>query len=1265
MSSQPVLAGLAGIPQVVADRQGDTWVIAASGLQPEWVVVFDASIDGRGVIAEYVSPPVGANSLSQTIIFPARAGSRTVEVGVVDPTTRDLKFTLAWITDSEVLPPKRLPWTPPEPKVDAQGITDSDNLGNESMLLADSLRTVGDSTAPNVIADDSIRHDLRKFLETPTPHLPEHSSSDVDRLSGYLAGLAAAADDIEGFERDHSELATRISMIEDPYQREVLSALLGVKAFELRLLSERLSSAIGEAHDLVAKHYTPITTPIDVTQLNVIEGHRQAVGVLPLPGSMGEIRLVAPQASAASSTLREEQRWTTPPELIASPDHGFAKSNATIDSSIVDWRTRKIESFGVSSVSGDGRVLAGTVSNDGFSQPILFDLTTGEPRQIGVRFRGSTDIAVSSDGSRAATVTVGTGRNGTLRLWNAATRQQIGETQHPEYVTQVAFRPSTTDLLYATEHGQYVDWQTEDGGGARIFDQVYPRFAVSHAIAAAPRLENLGRGRVAPGSVIEIYDFSQQRRISPIDTGSSVKGIALSPNGSTILTWHEGGFISIFDVASRTKLSTISPTPGTRDLKVEFSDAGKAFIVTDNKGVLREFLTASVREGGTEPLFQRSYSTRETIIAHPNAPGYLSARTDSGRGLITASELPTFVSNGTLVPAVEAKADGTLWVDFSDVNHAVTATQFRIVGAPAATAFLVTSFAGQTRLESQIVKVGDSVTVAQDSGISAIAIQGVNWKGAIGIAEFNVTTITAAKTVDSKPLGFFSNELYAQTWANHSEQWNDKSLDWRMGPYAIEGSPDQFTLVRAVGGKLNGFVYHTNVRWDGAGNAKSLARARLPDDFMIRLDDSTIILLPGRPRFLYADVGDGTVVGTRNGQNGGIILEKRQSPDILDLVPVNDFDLTLTFLDATLANGDAREGFFRETITPGVVSHRSPVGGAIDSVIRIFNRGNQSGEITAQVLVSSDLRPIPVVQKSFTTSIAASDILTFRFRAELPEHEKSANVLVRIFGPDGTVLAEEAAGRVGRNAEVSEVLIAKKKDDIAAAQSVAVTETVRYWITLGQNPAYAGVALAGLQETLSAAERMLGQVPRPSANNEPQAIEEANESLAFPQDDGGSASERTADGFVTSIEYVAVSNQSNIFHPASGIVSYTNGTGYTLRVFDRTLLITGPRGSEGCGTDLIGLAVPDQILDVDLTTACIVHDKNWTGDITLIDRLKANAVFFAQIILDNSQTPDQFRHSFRVATVYTSGVTLGAVYFETKEALELFLHRIRGEGTRP
>ena len=924
-------------------------------------------------------------------------------------------------------------------------------------LVDADLRVFVEAAPPTLAELDLVRARFVEIANRAT-NLSEQESEEYEAAGERLIQIAAVAKELEDIAAElRTSFVNATAMSNQEYRLAVESLFTELQAALVKVQTE-----IQESNLEFERLLTAIRVNADLTVLTVVEGNREVRGAVPLGNAgLGQITFVVPRGSASTaSSLQSEMRWTEPPLVTLATD---AQLQITIPESVVDWGTRTIQGFGATSVDAQGNLVGGTVWNQGLGAAVVTDMRTGEVRRLG-NLSGSTDMTLSADGTRAATTTYGTSGQGTLRIWDLATGSQIGETQNRDYISQVTFRPgSSPDLVIGGRYEFSVSWQKAQGDGDRIFSEVWPYFAVSESVAAAPRLENLGGGNFGPGQTVELYDFINERAMPALPTGDTVKGLAISPDGSLLLTWDATGAIAVWDIATRDLITTISASG--RDVKAQFAAEGRVLVITDNTGTLREFSVAALRDGENEPLAQRAISLLDVVLVHPHNPEMFLVRAEKGVGKITTVGLSNVETRGERHPAVEARGGGTVWIDHSSVSGLVTAATFRIVSAPAGTQFRVTPFSGTTTLPTIEAQPGEEVKLEYPQGLSSVAIQAIGWDGPIGIADLDVTVLRSADTLDSGPLSLFSNPLYASTWAPGPAVWGDKALDWRYQPNRIEGDSNQMILVETIGGRIWGFNYYPNARYDN-GNTDPGNPVRLPSEYMYRIDDSRVILFGGRPPNLYVDVGGASIVGSRDGQSGDVLLVTRQSDNILELLPKEGMDIRLIFIDAVLANGDIQEGFFQESIEPGVLGHESPVGGAIDVTMRVESRGLDGGSITAEIYVSSDLSPDHILRKTLTTVIGANKLLTLRFRVELPGYRESAYAYVRIVGADGTVLAEEGAGHVGRNSELSPKEIRKKEEDYAEAMAEARQKTIDYWLELGKNPAYAEEAKAGLQETL-------------------------------------------------------------------------------------------------------------------------------------------------------------------------------------------------------
>jgi len=199
---------------------------------------------------------------------------------------------------------------------------------------------------------------------------------------------------------------------------------------------------------------------------------------------------------------------------------------------------------GTLAVSSDGsRIVTG--NQDG---PVrLWDAATGE--QIGQPMLGHTDEVWATAFDRLAQRVVSGGRDGKLRLWNASTGEQIGEpmTAGEDPVLCAAFSPDGRYVVSGGCDHRVRLWDVTTGKPAGLMSghrgDVY-------GVAFSPD------GRlIASGSVdrtARIWDAATRAPVGhPLDDhGDTVQGVAFSPDGRRIATGSWDGTVRMWDVAS-------------------------------------------------------------------------------------------------------------------------------------------------------------------------------------------------------------------------------------------------------------------------------------------------------------------------------------------------------------------------------------------------------------------------------------------------------------------------------------------------------------------------------------------------------------------------------------------------------------------------------------------------------------------------------------------------------------------------------------------
>ena len=193
--------------------------------------------------------------------------------------------------------------------------------------------------------------------------------------------------------------------------------------------------------------------------------------------------------------------------------------------------------------SPDGRTLAaGIISrasgNDG--EVLLWDAASG---RLLDRLKGHTDevfdVSFSSDGSRLASASA----DRTVRLWDVATGEQLGEPLlgHSADAQAVMFDPTGTDLVSGAADGSVIVWKAGsrlvgEGGGINVVtftgdgDRLISAGPFSHAEPFPPDPASGG------GGDIQIWDTSSWVPIGEPIHGEYDYGLAVGPDG----TWFAG-----------------------------------------------------------------------------------------------------------------------------------------------------------------------------------------------------------------------------------------------------------------------------------------------------------------------------------------------------------------------------------------------------------------------------------------------------------------------------------------------------------------------------------------------------------------------------------------------------------------------------------------------------------------------------------------------------------------------------------------------------
>jgi WD40 repeat protein len=252
--------------------------------------------------------------------------------------------------------------------------------------------------------------------------------------------------------------------------------------------------------------------------------------------------------------------------------------------------------------SPDGKILAGGNSDGTVG---LWDAATRQ--QVGSilasRVSPVESVAFSPDGRVLASAIGGTAGAGTVRLWDVATRQQIGSPLigGSGGVTSVAFSPDGRILASGTGDGTVRLWDVATG--QQIGSPLAAGSGGVGSVAFSPDGKILASGSTLGNNegTVQLWDVATRQQIgSPLPDGSGdVRSVAFSPDGRILASGgtlgDNEGTVRLWNIATHQQIGSPLNGSGGTVYSVAFSPDGKTLASATGVTGLSALGVATVR----------------------------------------------------------------------------------------------------------------------------------------------------------------------------------------------------------------------------------------------------------------------------------------------------------------------------------------------------------------------------------------------------------------------------------------------------------------------------------------------------------------------------------------------------------------------------------------------------------------------------------------------------------------------------------------------
>jgi WD40 repeat protein len=201
-------------------------------------------------------------------------------------------------------------------------------------------------------------------------------------------------------------------------------------------------------------------------------------------------------------------------------------------------------------------------------------------------------VAFSPDGRMVATGSA----DGNVRLWDAATQQEVGPPMSSDAnpVAAVAFSPDGTLMAAGSADGNVQLWDTateQEAGPARVAGA-----AEVDTLAFSPDGKLLAAG--GQDGAARLWDVTSDNQIgATMATGDPVSALAFGTGGTTLATAESDGATEVWDVATRAQTGISLTMPGSAGVSaLAFSPGADALATGNGNGSIQLWNPAAFHE---------------------------------------------------------------------------------------------------------------------------------------------------------------------------------------------------------------------------------------------------------------------------------------------------------------------------------------------------------------------------------------------------------------------------------------------------------------------------------------------------------------------------------------------------------------------------------------------------------------------------------------------------------------------------------------------